>query len=275
MPEHSLTTTEQRQEVESADTFERRIQEENNAQFEELRQQAQATFSAIKGSRAVSMHRSFSLGFPNAFDQAHGRTGSFLMVHGGCASTGCYAVTDPVVDEIWRLVTAALDNGQMRFPVHVFPFRMTDRNLRWRRGNLWEDFWADLKKGYDLFEQSRIPPLVSVCAGRYVFEAGRVEWATQPVEESCPPTIAGCLEGRFSRKGVENSGGPSHPAKRRLRDGSSPCLSSLLREGAGWNVAPIPTQTRRTRDKAASGLLLSFHSQGLLLSFHSQVRPAA
>ncbi len=39
------------------------------------------------------MHRSFSLGFPNLYDQAHGRTGSFLMVHGGCASVGCYAVT--------------------------------------------------------------------------------------------------------------------------------------------------------------------------------------
>src|SRR5215470_1776413 len=42
-----------------------------------------------------SMFRSFNLGFPNAFDQANGRTGSFLMVHGGCASVGCYAVTDP------------------------------------------------------------------------------------------------------------------------------------------------------------------------------------
>jgi murein L,D-transpeptidase YafK len=137
------------------------------------------------------MHRSFSLGFPNAFDQAHGRTGSFLMVHGGCASTGCYAVTDPVVDEIWRLVTAALDNGQMRFPVHVFPFRMTDRNLRWRRGNLWEDFWADLKKGYDLFDQNRMPPMISVCKGRYVFEAGRVETVSEAVEESCLAEVAG------------------------------------------------------------------------------------
>ena len=72
---------------------------------------------------------------PMLYDQAHGRTGSFLMVHGGCASVGCYAVTDPVVDEIWRLVTAALDKGQPRFPVHAFPFRMTDANLRLRRGS--------------------------------------------------------------------------------------------------------------------------------------------
>jgi murein L,D-transpeptidase YafK len=67
-------------------------------------------------------HRSFNLGFPNAFDQAYGRTGSFLMVHGGCASIGCYAMTDRVVDEIWRMVTSALDAGQERFAVHVFPF---------------------------------------------------------------------------------------------------------------------------------------------------------
>jgi murein L,D-transpeptidase YafK len=137
------------------------------------------------------MHRSFSLGYPNVFDKAHGRTGSFLMVHGGCASIGCFAVTDPVVDEIWRLVTAALDQGQPRFPVHVFPFHMTDRNVRLRRGDRWESFWADLKKGYDLFEQSRVPPMVSVCKGRYAFEAGSTETASQPVEARCPPEIAG------------------------------------------------------------------------------------
>src|SRR5262249_34183304 len=33
-------------------------------------------------------------GFPNAYDQAHDRTGAFLMIHGGCSSSGCYAMTD-------------------------------------------------------------------------------------------------------------------------------------------------------------------------------------
>ena len=137
------------------------------------------------------MHRSFSLGFPNLFDQAHGRTGTFLMVHGGCASIGCYAVTDPAVDEIWRLVTAALDKGEGRFPVHVFPFRMTESNVRARRGSPWDGFWADLKKGYDLFEQSWLPPVVSVCQGRYVFAPGSVETVGGPIEERCPPEVAG------------------------------------------------------------------------------------
>ena len=100
-------------------------------------------------------------------------------------------MTHPVVDEIWRLVTAALDQGQARLPVHVFPFRMTDRNVRLRRGDRWEGFWADLKKGYDLFEQSRVPPVVSVCKGRYVFKAGSLGRVSPPVEERCPPEVAG------------------------------------------------------------------------------------
>jgi len=32
---------------------------------------------------------SFNIGYPNAFDRAHGRTGAQLMVHGDCSSRGC------------------------------------------------------------------------------------------------------------------------------------------------------------------------------------------
>jgi murein L,D-transpeptidase YafK len=137
------------------------------------------------------MHLSFNLGFPNVYDRAHGRTGSFLMVHGGCASIGCYAVTDGVVDELWAFVTGALDNGQARIPVHAFPFRMTERNLRLRSGDKWSGFWADLKTGHDLFEQSKLPPKVSVCGGRYVFEEGSLATVESAVEEHCPAEIAG------------------------------------------------------------------------------------
>ena len=33
-------------------------------------------------------HRSFNLGYPNLYDRAHGRTGDYLMVNGGCAAAG-------------------------------------------------------------------------------------------------------------------------------------------------------------------------------------------
>jgi murein L,D-transpeptidase YafK len=116
---------------------------------------------------ASRWHRSFNLGFPNAFDRAHNRTGSLVMVHGGCGSVGCFAMTDPVVDEIWRLVTAALKGGQKRFHVHIFPFRMTKANLADREHHQWSAFWRDLEQGYDVFEATRVPPRIAVCGGLY------------------------------------------------------------------------------------------------------------
>lgn len=137
------------------------------------------------------MHLSFNLGFPNVYDRGKGRTGSYLMVHGGCGSIGCYAVTDGVVDEVWRMVTAALDNGQARIPVHAFPFRMTDRNVGLHKGDKWSGFWADLKTGSDMFEESGVPPVVSVCEGRYAFEPGSSATVDSAIEARCPPRRAG------------------------------------------------------------------------------------
>src|SRR5438128_9509093 len=34
-------------------------------------------------------HLSFDLGYPNAYDQAYGRTGDAVMIHGNCVSAGC------------------------------------------------------------------------------------------------------------------------------------------------------------------------------------------
>ncbi len=131
-------------------------------------------------------HRSFNLGFPNAFDRSHGRTGSFLMVHGGCGSIGCYAMTNPVIEEIWEIVNRALDGGQQRFQVQVYPFRMTDQNLARYQGERWQPFWADLKTGYDHFERDRLPPSVSVCDKRYAFTAGtKTRDVTGPITAQC------------------------------------------------------------------------------------------
>lgn len=136
-------------------------------------------------------HRSFNLGFPNAFDRAHGRTGSFLMVHGGCGSVGCYAMTNGVIDEIWRLVTRALDGGQARFQVQVFPFRMTDANLYAASGRPWHAYWMNLKTGYDMFEADRVPPVVGVCGKSYAFASGlKARDLNGPVSASCPERAA-------------------------------------------------------------------------------------
>jgi murein L,D-transpeptidase YafK len=112
--------------------------------------------------------RSLDIGFPNTFDRALGRTGSYVLVHGGCTSTGCFAMTDPVIAELFRLSEAALAQGQKRIQVHAFPFRMTPENVAAHAGSEWSQFWSNLKEAYDLFERTRVPPAVSVCNKRYV-----------------------------------------------------------------------------------------------------------
>ncbi|SDP55599.1 Murein L,D-transpeptidase YafK [Filomicrobium insigne] len=130
------------------------------------------TVSSGQLNPASRWHRSFNLGFPNAFDRSHDRTGTFLMVHGGCSSIGCYAMTNDVIDEIWEIVTSALKSGQPRFQVQIFPFRMTSEAIEARADHKWAPFWRDLKHAHDLFEKTQIPPRVAICRKRYVATPG-------------------------------------------------------------------------------------------------------
>jgi len=115
-------------------------------------------------------HLSFNLGYPNRYDRAHGRTGSFLMVHGDCVSIGCYAMTDEKIEEIYELVEQALTEGQKSVYVHVFPFRMTAANMQRHQGERWYTFWENLKEGYDRFEKYHEPSKVTVRQKKYRFD---------------------------------------------------------------------------------------------------------
>ena len=114
-------------------------------------------------------HLSMNLGYPNRYDRVHKRTGSALMVHGGSASIGCFAMTDPKIEEIYAITEAALRNGQSFFRVHCFPFRMSSTNMKKHAQSKWHSFWVNLKEGYDYFESSKLPPDVRVEDGKYIF----------------------------------------------------------------------------------------------------------
>jgi murein L,D-transpeptidase YafK len=114
--------------------------------------------------------RSINLGFPNAFDRAHDRDGSYILMHGGCSSVGCVAMTNPVIGEIYGLVKSAIQGGQRHVPVHVFPFRLTDEALAAHSESPWHGFWTTLQAGYKSFERTGRPPRVSVCEGQYLVE---------------------------------------------------------------------------------------------------------
>lgn len=114
-------------------------------------------------------HLAMNIGFPNEYDQYHGRNGSYLMIHGGCESEGCYAMTDEVIEKVYLIVEQAIKNGQESVPVHIFPFRMTKKNMALWNNYEWTPFWKNLKQGYDLFEINRIPPHPTVRDGKYAF----------------------------------------------------------------------------------------------------------
>ena len=122
---------------------------------------------------ASTYHLSFNLGFPNAYDRARDRTGSFLMVHGACVSIGCFAMTDAGIEEIWTLMQAAFTGGQGSVPVHIFPFPMTPENLQLHAASEYAEFWQALAPAWSAFETSGQVPDVSVRRGDYVVLAAQ------------------------------------------------------------------------------------------------------
>lgn len=120
-----------------------------------------------------TFHLAMNVGYPNAFDRALGRTGSFIMIHGSCVSIGCFAMTDEKIEEIWTVMQAAFEAGQKRVPTHIFPFEMTDAVLARVdvAASPHHAFWSDLAAGWQLFERDRVPPKPRVQKGRYLFDA--------------------------------------------------------------------------------------------------------
>lgn len=115
-----------------------------------------------------SYHLSMNVGYPNDFDLEHGRTGSYIMIHGSSLSIGCFAMTNPLIEEIYILAEAAFLNKQSRISVHIFPFPVTSDNLVEAAHLQWLAFWQNLKDGHDFFENQRIVPHIQVVNGEYV-----------------------------------------------------------------------------------------------------------
>ena len=130
----------------------------------------------------------FNTGFPNKYDRAYGRTGSNLMVHGACSSSGCYSMTDEQIEDIYAFGRDAFRGGQTEFQIQAFPFRMTAANMARYRNDPNYEFWTMLKEGYDHFEITKVPPKVDVCEKRYVFNQIAEDGATFSPTEPCPPT---------------------------------------------------------------------------------------
>jgi len=150
-----------------------------------------------------NFHLSINFGFPNSFDRANRRNGSFLMIHGDCLSAGCYAMTDEQISEIYALARDSL-SGRPSFQVQAYPFRLTPANLARHRNSPNLAFWKMLKVGNDHFETTELEPRVDVCDRRYVFNAQPPPNSPQPLvfnaNEKCPPFVVNPETARRAQK---------------------------------------------------------------------------
>ena len=135
-----------------------------------------------------SYHLAFNMGYPNAYDRAHGRTGSQpdgawrLLVVG-------LLFDDRRADRgDLRLRPRRLPGGQTEFQIQAFPFRMTAANMARYRNDPNYEFWTMLKEGYDHFEITKVPPKVDVCEKRYVFNRIPEGDAAFSPTGACPPS---------------------------------------------------------------------------------------
>jgi murein L,D-transpeptidase YafK len=106
---------------------------------------------------------SFNIGFPNVFDRSLGRAGSFIMVHGGCSSIGCYAMTISKWTKFTGVVAEAFRGDQDKVQLQTFAFRVTEANLALHANSPDVQFWSMLKEGSVSFEKVGHTPIVSVC----------------------------------------------------------------------------------------------------------------
>ena len=131
---------------------------------------------------------SFNLGYPNRLESALGYTGEALMVHGACSSSGCYAMTDAQMAELYPVILKAMKSGQRSFQVQAYPFRMTAANMARHAGDPNMKFWRNLKQGYDAFARTKRDVSVAVCEGRYQFDRPFAEAPQNPLG-ACPVAI--------------------------------------------------------------------------------------
>jgi murein L,D-transpeptidase YafK len=123
-------------------------------------------------------HLALGLNYPNASDKILSDSlhpGFDIYIHGNCVSTGCIAITDKQIEEVYALATQAKNSGQDFIPVHVFPVKF---NVKKSADYLAEtlkskpaltEFTLKLKEAFNHFEEKKQLPVIMVNKrGEYV-----------------------------------------------------------------------------------------------------------
>lgn len=80
------------------------------------------------------------------------------------------AMTNTKIEHIYTLADAAFKGGQQFFRVHILPFKMTNEAMARHSDHRWIDFWQNLKTGYQMLEDNKMPPNITVKDKTYHFK---------------------------------------------------------------------------------------------------------
>lgn len=114
-----------------------------------------------------AFYLSLGLNYPNRSDRVLGNQnpGGDIFIHGACVTIGCLPITDDKIKELYVFCVEARSSGQRTIPVTIFPTRMTEAKYRDLRARHSSDpdklgLWADLKEGYDHFNETKSLPSI-------------------------------------------------------------------------------------------------------------------
>ena len=116
---------------------------------------------------------SIEVNYPNASDSirgVRGHLGNQIFIHGSCVSSGCIAITDDKIKELYVYCVEAYNSGQEEIGITIFPARLDDKKYNalvsgYSKNKDKVSLWADLKTGYDLFNLTKVQPSVKFLAG--------------------------------------------------------------------------------------------------------------
>ena len=123
-------------------------------------------------------HLALGLNYPNASDRLLSdslRPGNSIYIHGSCVSTGCIAISDAPIEELYIIASQVQGQGQDFIPVHVFPVKYNVKKSfeylarATKENQPLQSFAVSLKGAYDYFESKKQLPVVMVNKkGQYI-----------------------------------------------------------------------------------------------------------
>lgn len=126
-----------------------------------------------------NFYLSLGVNYPNNTDlrrSGQEKPGGDIYIHGNCVTIGCIPLTDEKIKEVYVLAVEARNSGQEKVPVNIFPFKMTDGNLKKYLTQYPKQatFWQSLQQGYAYFENHRTLPVINQVKGNYVIKKERL-----------------------------------------------------------------------------------------------------